>query len=327
MSDGMVRVGFLGTGGIARWGHFGHLSKWPDVKLAAFCDVNAEAAGKAAQEFGGKAYTDPQAMLRDEALDALYVCVPPFAHGEAEIQAAAGKIALFVEKPLGVDLAFPRRVRDAIAKAGAVSAVGYNWRAADITGKAQALLAGKPVSAAFGYWVGGMPGVMWWRQQAQSGGQLNEQATHVVDVARCLIGGKVVRVYAQGAKGICAQRVEKHDVHDNAVALLTFDNGCVCAIGSGHLSPQGFRVGLDLILDGMTLSHNNSELRVKHEKGEEVYRCLNKPYEAEDRAFIDAVKRGDPRGVICSYAEAFETHRVTMAANESMRTGKVVEIE
>ncbi|MCW8133545.1 MAG: hypothetical protein KIS92_24590 [Planctomycetota bacterium] len=108
--------------------------------------------------------------------------------------------------------------------------------------------------------------------------------------------------------------------------MLTFDHGTVCSIASGHLSPQGFRVGLDLLLDGMTLSHNNGELRVKHEKGEEVYRNANKPYEDEDRKFIDAVKSGSPSGVCCSYADAYETHRVTMAANESMETGEAVSL-
>ena len=150
-----------------------------------------------------------------------------------------------------------KEINDAVAEAGVVSAVGYNWRSTSITKKAREILDGKPISAAYGYWVGGMPGVMWWRQQAQSGGQLNEQTTHVVDIARHLIGGKVVSVYAAGSKGIASKRVEKHDVHDNSIAVLTFDNGTVCAIGSGHLSPQGFRTGIDLLCDGMTLTHNN----------------------------------------------------------------------
>lgn len=326
MAQDLVRVGFLGVGGVARWGHFAHLSKWPDVKLVAFCDVDKNSVEAAAQEFGAKPYTDPKAFLRAEKLDALYVCVPPFVHGETEVLAAEQKIALFVEKPLGVDLALPLRIRDAVAKSGVVTAVGYNWRATDLTKKAKEIIADRPISAGYGYWVGSMPGAMWWRQMAQSGGQLAEQTTHLVDIARCLIGSKVVKVYAQGVKGICSKRVEKHDVHDHSIALLTFENGCVCAMGSGHLSPQGFRVGLDLILDGVTLSHNNNELRVKHEKGEEIYKNTNNPYETEDRAFIDAVKRKDPQSVFCTYADAVETYRVTLAANESMTTGKVIDL-
>ncbi|MBI3828256.1 MAG: Gfo/Idh/MocA family oxidoreductase [Planctomycetes bacterium] len=321
-----VRVGFMGVGGVARWAHLGHLSKWEDVKLVAFSDVNKEGVEKAAQEFGAKAYTDNKAMLDREELDAVYVCVPPFAHTDQELLVADRKLALFVEKPLCTTLEKAREINEAVKKSKIVAAVGYNWRACEITRKAQEIIGKNPISAAYGYWVGGMPGVMWWRQMKQSGGQLVEQTTHVVDIARYIIGGKVTSVYAAGAKGIAKKRVEKHDVHDNSIALLTFDHGTVCALGSGHLSPQGFRTGIDLLLDGMTLTHNNSELRVKHEKGEEVYRNTNKPYEDEDRKFLDAVKSGDGSSVCCTYADAFETHRVTMAANESMETGEVVKL-
>lgn len=326
MTTERLRIGFIGTGGVARWAHFGHLSKWPDVELAAFCDVNAEAAQKTAAEYKGKAYTSASQMLDAEKLDAVYVCVPPFAHDSAELLALERKLPVFVEKPLGTTLEMAEKINAAAAQAGVVTAVGYNWRSTEITKKARELMSGRPVSAAFGFWVDGFPGAMWWRQQALSGGQLNEQATHVVDIARYLIGGRVVKVYAQGSKGIMRAKHEKHDVHDSAVALLTFDHGCVCTISTGHLSPQNYRVGIDFILDGLTISHNNSELRLKHQGGEEVIKNTNKPYEEEDRAFLQAVRSKNPQGVFCSYADAFETHRITMAANRSMETGAIVSL-
>ena len=43
-----------------------------------------------------------------------------------------------------------------------------------------------------------------------------------------------------------------------------------------------------------------------------------------DQSIIDAVKNNNPAGVYCTYADAFETHRITMAANKSMETGKVI---
>jgi myo-inositol 2-dehydrogenase / D-chiro-inositol 1-dehydrogenase len=323
----VVRVGFIGVGGVARWAHLGHLSKWEDVKLVAFADVNKEGVEKTAGEFKAKPYTDAKKMLDSEELDAVYVCLPPFAHTNQELLVCERKLGLFVEKPLATTLEKGREISDAVKKAKNVSAVGYNWRSCDITKKAKELIGKKRISAAYGYWVGGMPGVMWWRQQAQSGGQLNEQATHVVDIARHIIGGKVVSVYAQGSKGIYSGKVEKHDVHDNAIALLTFDNGCVCSIGTGHASHQGFRVGIDFLLEDLTISHNNGELKLKHPKGEETIRTLNKPYEEEDRAFLEAVKKNEPEGVYCTYADAFETHRVCMAANDSMESGKPVALK
>lgn len=319
-----LKVGFIGTGSIARGGHLNHLSRWDEVELVAFCDLDEAAVGRAVQTYGGAGYTSAERMLEEVALDAVYVCLPPFAHSNQEILAAQRGVALFVEKPLAVDLATAAAIHAAIETAGVVSAVGYNWRSAAITQMARECLAGKPVSAAFAYWIGGFPGVLWWRQQAQSGGQMNEQATHVVDLARHLIGAKAVRVYAQGVKGIGAKKWEKHDICDHIVATVTFDNGAVLCAGTGHLTPGGFRVGVDFLLDDLVVTHNNSELIVKTPGREEKIRNANQPYEEEDRAFLEAVRRGDRQGVYCSYADAFETHRITMAINESVATGQVV---
>jgi len=321
-----LKVGFIGTGGIARGGHLNHLSRWDDVDLVAFCDIDGEAVGRAVKTYGGVAYTSAERMLDEVALDAVYVCLPPFAHTNQEILAAQRGVALFVEKPLSVDLARAAEIHAAIEKAGVVSAVGYNWRSAAITQIARERMAGKTVSAAFAYWIGGFPGVMWWRQQTQSGGQMNEQATHVVDIARHLIGAEAVSVYAQGAQGIGAKKWEKHDICDHIVATVTFDNGTVLGAGTGHLMPDGFRVGVDFLLDELVVTHNNGELIVKTPGREEKIRNANKPYEEEDRAFLDAVRSGDRQAVYCSYADAFATHRITMAINESVESGQVVRL-
>ncbi|MGH7144047.1 MAG: Gfo/Idh/MocA family protein [Planctomycetota bacterium] len=320
-----VRLGFVGVGGIAHH-HLRHLSTWKDVEIRAVCDVNAGQADKVAAEYRAKSFHDHRAMIESGEIDAVYVCVPPFAHSDAELLAAQKGLGVFVEKPLCTTLEKGAEINAALAKAGVVAAVGYNWRCCDITRKAREIMTGQPVSAAYGYWVGGMPGVLWWRQQAQSGGQLVEQTTHVVDVARYLIGGKVVRVFAQGSKGISSARHEKHDIADSSIVTLTFDHGCVCAIASGHLSPQGFRVGIDFILPEKTVSHNNNSLTVKDNFGEQTYKLLNKPYEEEDRLFLEAVKHKQPAAVGCTYADAFETHRICMAANKSMETNQPVEL-
>jgi predicted dehydrogenase len=81
---------------------------------------------------------------------------------------------------------------------------------------------------------------------------------------------------------------------------------------------------VDFLLDDLVVTHNNSELIVKTPGREEKIRNANQPYEEEDRAFLEAVRRGDRQGVYCSYADAFETHRITMAINESVASGQVV---
>ncbi len=321
-----LKVGFIGTGNIARTGHLNHLAHWDDVELVAFCDIDQQAAARAVSAYGGTAYTSAERLFDEVALDAVYVCLPPFAHSNQELLAAERGVALFVEKPLGVDLDTAAAINAAVEKSGIVSAVGYNWRSAAITPLARERMAGKEVSAAFAYWIGSFPGAMWWRQQAQSAGQMNEQATHAIDIARHLIGGKAVSVYAQGAKGIGAKKWERHDICDHIIATITFANGAVLCAGTGHLAPGRFRIGVDFLLDELAISHNNDELIVKTPGCEEKIANANKPYEEEDRAFLNAVRSGDKQAVYCTYADAFETHRITMAINDSVASGQVVSL-
>ncbi|MCS7066708.1 MAG: Gfo/Idh/MocA family oxidoreductase, partial [Fimbriimonadales bacterium] len=168
---GTVRIGFVGVGGIAQ-AHLDALSQIEGVTLAAFCDVDASRAETAAARFGGRVYTDYEPMLREQSLDALYVCVPPHAHEGAEERAAERGVHLFVEKPVARTLERARQIEAAIQRAGVLSSVGYHFRYYSATERARERLQGLPIALTIGYWHGGMPGVAWWRQHALSGGQL-----------------------------------------------------------------------------------------------------------------------------------------------------------
>ena len=102
--DRVTKIGFIGAGGIAHR-HFGVLEQFEDVVIAAVTDVDGGRAEAAAARFGARAYTDFAAMLADCSLDAVYVCVPPFAHGAPERAVIAAGLPFFVEKPVAIDLA------------------------------------------------------------------------------------------------------------------------------------------------------------------------------------------------------------------------------
>ena len=76
-----VKVGFIGTGGIAN-SHQNNLKAFEDVEFVAMCDVVEEKAKARADEYGGKAFTDYKEMFDKVDMDAVYICTPPFAHGD-----------------------------------------------------------------------------------------------------------------------------------------------------------------------------------------------------------------------------------------------------
>src|SRR5262245_41594461 len=98
-----VRLGFIGCGGIAQE-HFKGLATLPEAQMVAFCDLRGEVAEAAAGQYGGRAYTDHETLLANAELDALFIILPPFAHGASERAALDRDLPFFVEKPVGNDL-------------------------------------------------------------------------------------------------------------------------------------------------------------------------------------------------------------------------------
>src|SRR3954464_2253548 len=98
-----TRIGFVGAGAVSRR-HAAMLTRMPGVRVAAVTDVDAHTAADFAARFAARMHPDHRSLLRDERLDAVYVCVPPFAHGEPEEAVIARGLPLFVEKPVARDL-------------------------------------------------------------------------------------------------------------------------------------------------------------------------------------------------------------------------------
>ena len=153
-----VKIGFVGTGGIANH-HMRTLSDIPTAAMVAFCDVVEEKAVTAATTYGGKAYTCYEEMYDSEALDAVYICLPPFAHDRQELAAIERDLPIFVEKPVATTMAKAREIESALAAKNLISGVGYHWRYMDTTEKAIAHIGDQPVGFALGAWMGGMPGM------------------------------------------------------------------------------------------------------------------------------------------------------------------------
>ncbi|MEW6356069.1 MAG: Gfo/Idh/MocA family oxidoreductase [Planctomycetota bacterium] len=321
-----VRVGFIGTGGISKM-HRRNLTQLPDVEIVALCDVVEEKVQQAAQEHNAKAYTDYRKMLRKEDLNAVYVCLPPFAHGKIEDAVIKKGLHMFVEKPVHVDARKAAALAKKIKDAGLITATGYQDRYLDIIEKLQGLLRERKPGMVMGYWMGGMPGVAWWRVKAQSGGQAVEQTTHIFDMCRYLFG-EVAEVYAGGTKGLMAD-VENYDIEDASAVTLRFASGLVAVVFSACFLSVGNRGGLDIFCKDCFIEYKERKSTTVHRKGAEPEQSVveNNYQLAIDKAFIDAVRTGDASQIKSPYADAVRSLQLSTAANKSMETGKPVKIE
>ncbi|MDM7461424.1 MAG: Gfo/Idh/MocA family oxidoreductase [bacterium] len=319
-----IRIGFVGTGGIAQT-HFDALSQIEEAQPIAFCDVDFERAQRAAHRFGGRAYTEWHAMLDNEALDALYVCVPPHGHDGAEEAAAERGIHLFIEKPVARTLEQARRIEAAIQKAGVLCMVGYHFRYYGATERAKEQLQGLPVLMVKGAWEGGMPGVPWWRKHALSGGQLVEQTTHIFDLARYLVG-EIVEVFAYRLNKPELLHHPDGDVNVSDVVCLKFANGAVGVITDTNGLHAPGEVGLKVYTPHRVVEVSWGRMVESEVNRKEEFYSRDNPYLRESQAFLEAIRTGDRRLIRADYSEGVKTLAVTLAADESGKLGLPIKL-
>ena len=317
-----TRLAFIGAGGIAHR-HFGVLDQFDDVEIVGVCDADPTRATEAAQRFGARPFDDAEAMLDAVVADAVFICVPPFAHGAPERATIRRGLPFFVEKPVALDMAVAEAIAAEVAERGLVTAVGYHWRYLDTVDEVRGILARTPARLLSGYWLDSTPPPQWWWHQGQSGGQLVEQTTHLIDLARYLVG-PVTRAY--GLAGHDARpEFPGLDVATVSTASLQFASGAVGNFASTCLLGWNHRVGLHLFGQNLAIELTDRDVMIDTGHGRPVHPNGSDPVWREDRDFIDAIRGGENR-IRCPYPDALETLRLCLAIGESARAGQAVAI-
>jgi len=322
-----VRVGFIGCGGMNR-AHMSRVHGMKGTEIVGVCDIDKPRAKAAGGEFATPVFADHRKMLESVPMDALFIAVPPFAHGDQETLAASKGIHLFVEKPVAVDVKKARLIQRAIEKAGVIATVGFQDRYQDIVAKLRKALAKNPPGLIMGYWVGEMPGVPWWRRKEQSGGQAVEQTIHTFDMARYLFG-EVKTVHAVSSKGLMKD-IPKYNVEDASCVNLQFRSGLCGTIFSGcFLRGCPGKVGLDVWTPTVRYEYaGRSRLAIIQSGHESELLEVGNDFGGDIvRTFIEAVRKGDPSKLKSTYADGVKSLAVVCAANESMATGEAVRVK
>ena len=128
-SDRKLRIGIIGTGGIAG-SHIASYKKQPDVEVVAGADLIPEKAEKFFKDNGveAKAFTDYKEMIDTMNLDAVSVCTYNRTHAECTIYALEHGLPVLLEKPMTVTLDEAIAIREAEKKSGKIVSVGFQPR-------------------------------------------------------------------------------------------------------------------------------------------------------------------------------------------------------
>tara|TARA_B100001245_G_scaffold41265_1_gene26395 strand:- start:364 stop:1344 length:981 start_codon:yes stop_codon:yes gene_type:complete len=318
-----TKIGFIGCGGNAG-GHMNTLQNIDSANIVATCDIDENRANTAAQKHNATPYIDHRSMLERTDLDAIYLSLPVFAHGQPELDVIDRGLPFLVEKPVAINMDIAHQVEEAVRKADLITCVGYQLRYLGATKFARQILTKNVASMGIGkYWSGtgrGNPDA-WIRQMSKSGGQLLEQATHTIDTMRYLLG-EVEEVHAMQTSRVLTEI----DCPDSNIVSLKFENGAVgslttyWAFDNGDWSHTNV---IDILYKDQLINWNPSRLRIK-ENGEYIDKTEASP--SIDEVFVKAVRSGDRSQILSPYGDAVNTMAVSIAANQSGRTGKSIKI-
>lgn len=316
-----IGVAFLGAGNYARSVLLPAFAKVRAARPVALVTATGPSARRTAERFGfARCSTDPATALEDPEVDLVVVATRHDSHAElAEAALRAGK-AVWLEKPVGLDLGEVDQVVNAAQESSAFLMVGYNRRFSAHTRVICSAFEGRstPLSIHYVVSAGAPPAGSWVTDANVGGGRIVGELCHFIDLCSHLAGALPVRVYAQ-AIGRDSER------DDSVVATLTFGDGSVAtveylAVASDALPKERFEVSSE----GKTLHCEN--FRVTQGNGARGLKGLNqdKGQRTAVERTLEALRTGKPSPI--SLAEIRAVSRATFAVLESVETGRPVEV-
>jgi predicted dehydrogenase len=245
-----LNVGVVGAGWPAQQ-HIKGYRKLEGVRVRALCDADAARLQRVAGEFEvERCYTSFEQMLEREPLDAVSVCTPNFLHCEMSVKALERGKHVLCEKPMAMNAAQARRMREAAGRSGRVLMVCQQRRFQPEARELQRRIAAGEFGALYfarAWWTrrAGIPGLGGWftQKQKSGGGVLIDIGVHMLDLAMWMLGFPEPREVS-AAHG---SRFGRHgrgvgwkwhpddpagtfDVEDYAAAFVRFDNGAALAL-------------------------------------------------------------------------------------------------
>ncbi len=256
-----VRWGFIGCGEVTEKKSGPAFSLIEGSEVVAVMSRRADKAQSYAERHGVKRwYTDPQELLNDPEVNAVYIATPPSTHATYAIMAMKSGKAVYVEKPLASNYEDCCRINRIAEKTGVPCFVAYYRRYLPYFETVKQLVEtgkiGKVVNVQIRFAVPprdldynktNLP----WRVQADiaGGGYFYDLAPHQIDLLQEMFGP------ITEALGMKANRGGLYPTEDSVSACFKFSNGLP---GSGswcfvaHESAKEDRI--DIIGDKGSLS-------------------------------------------------------------------------
>jgi predicted dehydrogenase len=301
-----LALAVYGVGAIAQ-PYLAALQARHDVLVIALGDGNAGAAKQAAAPWNARVWTDPVAMLQEEAPEAFLALASAPELGHALEQAAIQRIPFLVEPPGVKDWLAATRLQTLLETHSLLAAMGFPYRSVDIVREAKEFLSTQPLHLARATWLvpsSASPWEMLWNG-----------ACPLVDLLRFFLGD-IDTVQAMEAT--------------NTALLVTLQasHGAIASFVLRSQQLPDVRIELELLGEKWSLlfTERISRLRFTEATKTTILRQTNQPVTDQVAAFLEAVRRQDQQRVICSFAEGRKTLAVCEGVRQALTTRQTVSV-
>lgn len=225
-----IRTAIVGPGKVAHL-HAKNLASSELSDFVAVCGRTLSKTESFAKQYGVKAYTDLEAMIRNEKIQVLVICTPHPNHREPVVKAASMGVHCLIEKPMASTLQDCDAMLDASRKSKVKLGVISQRRFYEpVQRMKKAIDAGKIGLPILGHII-----MLGWRDEAyyksdpwrgkwesEGGGVLVNQAPHQLDLFQWLMG-PIDQVFAV-TRNLNHPYIE---VEDTALAVVQFKGGAI----------------------------------------------------------------------------------------------------
>lgn len=356
-----LKIGIIGTGGIANGKHMPSLKQIKGVEMVAFCDLVPERAKLASEKYGtadAKLYYDYRELLKDPEIDVVHVCTPNDSHAEITIAALEAGKHVNCEKPMAKKAADALKMLETARKTGKKLTIGYQSRfRADSQYLYNACRAGElgEIYFAKAHAIRRRAVPTWGvflDAEKQGGGPLIDIGTHALDLTLWMMDnykpkavlGSSFRKLAQNENAANAWGPwdpKEFTVEDSAFGFITMQNGATIQLDASWainlVDTDEAKCTLVGTLAGADMKHG---LRFNGEKNGRLYDTTiqlggggvaffdskgTDPSVAEMQVWLDAVR--NDTDVIVKPEQAYVVSQILEAVYESAATGKAVYFE
>jgi predicted dehydrogenase len=318
----LLRLGLIGCGGLGRV-HVECVRRIPGARFAAFCDIAESAANRMRDDFAGDyATTEPQKLLNDRDIDAIYICTRHDSHAALAIAAAGAGKHIFIEKPLALGIKDCEAVADAVRRAGVHLMPAFKMRYYPLVQAAREFIP-EPLVI-----VGQMMDNRWpddsWAQDPVTGGaNVHSQGCHTTDILRYFAGSEPQQLWAAGG----TMTHPGHACIDQCVASIRFASGCVASWIQGDAACGTFTSKFFFEIFGKGGRAVQLHDRLKQatffdgEKSWTEQRTEEEGFYLENVEFISALREDRPPAL--NALDGIQATRIVLAADAAIRSGQV----